>query len=70
VRVIARAWQAGGLRLERAPRPDMAVMPLTSGLLAGPPALVTRPGRPKGDTIRGVTILSPNSAKMHLVMTR
>ena len=45
-------------------------MSLTAGLLSGSPTLVTRLGRPKADTIRRVTILSLNSVKLHLVMTR
>jgi hypothetical protein len=48
----------------------MTVMSLTAGLLSGSPALVTRLGRPKTDTIRRVTILSLNSVKMHMVMIR
>ena len=70
MRVIAWAWQAGGLRLEPSVGPDMTVMSLTAGLLSGSPTLVTRLGSPKADTIRRVTILSLNSVKMHLVMTR
>ena len=42
----------------------------TAGLVVWSPFLVTGTRRPKRATIQGVTILSPDSAKMYSIMTR
>ena len=49
--------------------PDMTVMSLTAGLLSGSPTLVTRL-RSEGRYYTESYSLSPNSVKMHLVITR
>ena len=76
-RVFAGTRKAGGIRLERPPGRTRPLCPLrpgrnrsATGLLAGLPTLVTRPECGKGDTIRGVTSQSLNSARTHSIMTR
>ena len=65
----ARLGRPGGLWPRAGAGPDAVNLSWRPGLIGVLPALVTPPLGAKEDTIRRVTVLSPDSAKMHVVMT-